>query len=155
MKYSEKLKDPRWQRKRLEIFNRDDWTCTKCHSKDVTLMVHHLEYRESCEPWDYPNECLTTYCEDCHKIDHNLIPKLEFNDDLVLCPYCKFDYCHITKQEYISGQDNYKAWEGRGDLYFTLFWGECGSLFAHAYGEHKGQIMQGTLLIRDCRKEKM
>ena len=26
MSYSDKLKDPRWQRKRLEIFERDNWT---------------------------------------------------------------------------------------------------------------------------------
>lgn len=28
--YKEKLKDPRWQKKRLQIFERDDWCCQKC-----------------------------------------------------------------------------------------------------------------------------
>ena len=151
MKYADKLKDPKWQKKRLEIFERDGWKCTQCQSSTKTLMVHHLEYRNACEPWDYPNECLSTYCEDCHKVDHKLIPELKFSDDLVLCPFCGFEYCHITKQEHILGHDNGDAWEGRGDLYLTFFDGECGSFFAHAYGEHKGNIIQGTLYITNCK----
>lgn len=145
--YSDKLKSPKWQKKRLEIFNRDEWACTKCGNPTKTLVVHHLEYRLFCEPWDYPNDCLTTYCEDCHKIDHSLIPELKFSENYVLCPICNFDYCHVIEQKHLSGDDNYRAWEGRGDLYLTFFNGECGSVFAHAYGEHKGNIVYGTLII--------
>ena len=49
--YSEKLKDPRWQKKRLEIFERDNWACKKCGDTDTTLHLHHLEY-QNCDPWD-------------------------------------------------------------------------------------------------------
>lgn len=31
--YSQKLLDPRWQRKRLEILQRDDFTCQVCSDK--------------------------------------------------------------------------------------------------------------------------
>lgn len=65
MKYSEKLRDPRWQRKRLEIFNRDNFTCLCCGAKDKTLNVHHKEYHGN--PWDAPSESLETLCEPCHK----------------------------------------------------------------------------------------
>lgn len=67
MSYLDKLKDPRWQKKRLEILNRDEWTCTFCDAKDTTLNVHHISYFN--EPWDAPNTHLITLCEDCHKAE--------------------------------------------------------------------------------------
>lgn len=63
--YSEKLKDPRWQKKRLEILQRDEFTCQNCGDKENTLNVHHIAY--SGEPWEAPNNLLITYCEECHK----------------------------------------------------------------------------------------
>ena len=65
--YAEKLKDPRWQRKRLEIMQRDDFTCTQCYESKDTLHVHHHYYEKGAEPWNYPNEALTTLCESCHR----------------------------------------------------------------------------------------
>lgn len=64
--YFEKLKDPRWQKKRLEIFERDGWRCKECYSKEKTLHVHHLFYLKGKEPWEIPNGFLVTLCEDCH-----------------------------------------------------------------------------------------
>jgi hypothetical protein len=64
--YSEKLKDPRWQRLRLEIFQRDDFACRKCGDKTRTLAVHHLYYERGREPWEYPATALVTLCEPCH-----------------------------------------------------------------------------------------
>jgi hypothetical protein len=65
--YSEKLKDPRWQKKRLEIFERDLWRCSKCYDSLSTLVVHHRIYLLGKEPWDYPDELLITLCENCHE----------------------------------------------------------------------------------------
>jgi len=67
-KYSEKLKDPRWQKRRLEIFNRDNWTCQKCGSTTKTLNVHHKGYIYGLDPWEYDDEYLVTVCEDCHSM---------------------------------------------------------------------------------------
>jgi hypothetical protein len=75
--YYEKLKDPRWQRKRLEVMNRDDFTCLSCGSKDKTLNVHHKTYRKGAEPWDYDNDNFATYCEDCHKEIHNFMDDIK------------------------------------------------------------------------------
>lgn len=69
MKYKDKLKDPRWQKKRLEILERDNWACQICGDEESTLVVHHFKY-SNCEPWDIDNEYLITYCEDCHKSEH-------------------------------------------------------------------------------------
>ena len=68
--YQEKLKDPRWQKKRLEIFNRDKFTCQWCNHTDRTLHVHHLEYTKSKEPWQYDNDKLQTVCVYCHNFAH-------------------------------------------------------------------------------------
>jgi len=64
--YSEKLKDPRWQRKRLEIMQRDGFACRGCSSKSETLNVHHTYYAPRMMPWDYPTDSLVTLCESCH-----------------------------------------------------------------------------------------
>jgi hypothetical protein len=69
MKYSDKLKDPRWQKKRLEIFERDGWQCGFCGTKSETLHVHHLIYQHGKEPWDCHEENLLTLCSDCHQAE--------------------------------------------------------------------------------------
>jgi 5-methylcytosine-specific restriction endonuclease McrA len=80
MKYSEKLKDPRWQKKRLEIFSRDNWKCIECGSSDSELHIHHKKY--SAEPWDIDNEFLETLCHKCHTIKHSGINFIHFRDSL-------------------------------------------------------------------------
>lgn len=70
--YAEKLKDPRWQKRRLEVFNREDWTCESCGSKDKTLCVHHDIYIAGLEPWEHDDVCLRCFCEDCHEYTHLL-----------------------------------------------------------------------------------
>lgn len=67
MKYSEKLQDPRWQKKRLEILERDKWACRACGEKEKTLHVHHIFYVPNTEPWDIPAGLLITFCKDCHE----------------------------------------------------------------------------------------
>lgn len=67
MTYKEKLLDPRWQKKRLEILNRDKFTCQKCGDDKRTLHVHHRRYFPKIEPWDIPNNCLVTLCDICHE----------------------------------------------------------------------------------------
>lgn len=69
MNYSEKLKDPRWQKKRLEILERDKWACAVCGEKEKTLHVHHLFYFPKKEPWEIENGFLLTLCKDCHQSD--------------------------------------------------------------------------------------
>lgn len=64
--YIEKLQDPRWQKKRLEILEAADWKCATCECKTKTLHVHHKIYRKGWQPWDYPNEDLQALCKDCH-----------------------------------------------------------------------------------------
>ena len=69
--YSEKLRDPRWQKKRLEIFGRDGFACTCCGAKDKTLALHHSIYLRGRDPWDYPDGAFLTICEECHSERHS------------------------------------------------------------------------------------
>lgn len=65
--YFEMLRDPRWQKKRLEILQRDNFTCVECHSDGKHLNVHHGYYAKGKKPWEYPDASLYTLCEDCHR----------------------------------------------------------------------------------------
>lgn len=65
--YFEKLKDPRWQKRRLEVLERGQWQCEQCEDKDKTLHVHHRYYEKGWNPWDYPDDALSVLCEDCHE----------------------------------------------------------------------------------------
>lgn len=66
MSYAEKLKDPRWQKKRLKILERDNWTCVYCGDKESTLHIHHLKY--SGEPYEADDMDLLTACKYCHSL---------------------------------------------------------------------------------------
>ena len=65
--YARKLNDPRWQKVRLQVMQRDGWECRRCgHVKP--LQVHHGYYQFGLEPWEYPLDSLSSLCEECHEI---------------------------------------------------------------------------------------
>lgn len=64
--YSELLRDPRWQRKRLEAMNRADFGCQECGNRVATLNVHHRYYEKGRAPWEYPDDAFVCLCEICH-----------------------------------------------------------------------------------------
>jgi 5-methylcytosine-specific restriction endonuclease McrA len=69
--YLERLRDPRWQRRRLDIFQRDAFTCQKCGDEKSTLHVHHWRYLFGRDPWEYSDEDLVTLCQSCHEQETN------------------------------------------------------------------------------------
>jgi hypothetical protein len=70
--YKQKLLDPRWQKLRLEVMQRDNFTCQYCASKNKTLHIHHLKYSKTGNPWDVDISKLICLCEDCHHVLHIL-----------------------------------------------------------------------------------
>ena len=85
--YGDKLLDPRWQKKRLEVLEESNFTCTRCGDKEKTLHVHHYSYSKSRNPWDTDIDSLTCLCCDCHKIEHlsNLTPlEQELVDEIIV-----------------------------------------------------------------------
>lgn len=86
--YIEKLKDPRWQKMRLQVLNRDDFQCKSCESKEKTLHVHHCGYdKEITNPWEYPKSWLITLCEDCHADETEFLKDIKNNFLKDLCSY--------------------------------------------------------------------
>jgi hypothetical protein len=69
--FFDQYKDPRWQKKRLEIMKRDEFQCQVCGDKERELNVHHRIYLKDQKIWDYENKHLITLCEDCHRMAHS------------------------------------------------------------------------------------
>lgn len=76
MTYSEKLRDPRWQKRRLEIMSRAQFSCENCGSSTETLNVHHSIYKRGIDPWEYEDSALHCLCESCHSEEHALRDRL-------------------------------------------------------------------------------
>lgn len=76
MLYKDLLKNPQWQRKRLEVFQRDNFTCQCCNSTNKELHLHHLQYKKGSLPHDYDEEMLVTLCCDCHDFAHKELKKI-------------------------------------------------------------------------------
>lgn len=118
--YVQKLKDPRWQKKRLEVMQANDFCCEMCGDSESPLNVHHKEYFKGYEPWDYEINQLAVICENCHETLHDSFDILKWvcslanldgknNRDelsLVLAGYMGIDYQGMLT---ISGMGDCKA----------------------------------------------
>lgn len=83
--YSEQIKSPKWQKKRLEILQLHNFKCEECGSETKTLNVHHRFYIKGRKIHEYDNDVLQCLCEDCHAKVHKkkevvevLNPKLNY-----------------------------------------------------------------------------
>ncbi len=65
--YQQLLRDPRWQKKRLQVFARDKWACLDCGATSKELQVHHKWYLAGKRPWEVPMQALVTLCVTCHR----------------------------------------------------------------------------------------
>lgn len=68
--YKDKLLDPRWQKMRLEVFQRENFTCQYCGDTKKTLHAHHISYHIGGNPWDVDSSAIMCLCDDCHYIEH-------------------------------------------------------------------------------------
>ena len=80
MSYRDMLRDPRWQRKRLTILQRDNFRCRACGDRWRELEVHHFRYPKEKPIWEVDDTDLITYCADCHSLATRLLA------DLRACP---------------------------------------------------------------------
>ena len=76
--YFQKLLDPRWQKKRLEVLQDNEFTCESCMDTESTLHVHHKMYAKGRDPWDYELEQYSVLCESCHAEQHSSSPDVFF-----------------------------------------------------------------------------
>ena len=70
LSYKEQYLSPKWQKRRLEILQRDGFKCRHCGSDDKTLHVHHHRYIKGRNVWEYDDSELMTLCDSCHEVEH-------------------------------------------------------------------------------------
>ena len=82
--YSEQLRHPNWQRKRLEVMEAAAFSCEICGDTETTLNVHHRRYVKGRMAWEYENAELRCLCQPCHAHGHehrDLLERLLMNGD--------------------------------------------------------------------------
>lgn len=93
----EAYKDPRWQRRRLEIMSRSRFHCERCDTEDKTLHVHHKKYFKGRKPWEYDDSELICLCSTCHESCHDL------NTFIALSTADLLDWSHSRIVGYVIG----------------------------------------------------
>lgn len=97
--YYEKLRSPQWQKKRLEIMQRDEFTCQQCFDKDTTLNVHHKNYTKGAEPWEYEDDNFITLCECCHKVNHETMDEIKRR---IFYPPIAEVFCEVLNNQFFE-----------------------------------------------------
>ena len=75
--YSDQLRSPRWQQKRLEVFDAYGFKCNCCEAREKMLHVHHKRYVKGRMAWDYDIVDFEVLCEDCHEEAHEAKKRLD------------------------------------------------------------------------------
>jgi len=101
-------KDPRWQKRRLEVLEAAGFECQHCGDGSNTLHVHHTYYVPNRDVWDYPSFALECLCEDCHagKHESDSLP-LWFEDTLAFLPNNSASqdlFCDTLKELFKRGE---------------------------------------------------
>ena len=124
MTYKEELLDPRWQKKRLKILERDNFTCQECGETESTLHVHHKKYFKG-KAWEINDKYLITLCKNCHESETNdkklMIIELkknieiynsnELNDLIVLLDLIGEENIHPQLETIIFARNELSTWE--------------------------------------------
>jgi hypothetical protein len=139
--YQELLKDPRWQKKRLEILGEQEFSCENCGDNKSTLHVHHGTYLKGKKPWEYPDELLHVLCETCHSEIEKC--KEEVNHLLGTLSVCDFDSIRGILLAHSSRSDE----EIIKNISFSVF---C---FCHLMGLEENALM--PIIIHMKRKQIM
>ncbi len=104
MNYKEQIKTPEWQRKRTEIFNRDNFQCQICFDRKTQLAVHHKFYTYGSLIYEYDNDNLITVCSTCHKKLHDSEISINFHYDVDFCETFAITYTDffMLKQRFLQ-----------------------------------------------------
>jgi hypothetical protein len=106
MNYAQQIKDPRWQKKRLEVLSDNNFECENCGSSKDTLNVHHPFYKRGAMIWEYGTDELQCLCEVCHKEAHALDEKIK-----KAFAYATTDH----KLKALGALESYELWSGYDD----------------------------------------
>tara|TARA_R110000868_G_scaffold377110_1_gene642389 strand:- start:42 stop:581 length:540 start_codon:yes stop_codon:yes gene_type:complete len=90
--FASKYRDPRWQKRRLEIMSNAGFACEECLNKAATLNVHHKFYKKGASPWEYNDSELMCLCEICHHEYH--VNKKKIERHLLGFKFCELPFLH-------------------------------------------------------------
>ncbi len=65
--FYKEYKNPKWQKLRLKILERDGFMCQYCQDKEEELHVHHKYYEKGKRIWEYNEDAFITLCKSCHE----------------------------------------------------------------------------------------
>ncbi len=65
--FFELYKHPLWQKRRREIIEKANYKCEDC-GVELGLQVHHIIYLRGKKPWEYGDELLRCFCDECHEV---------------------------------------------------------------------------------------
>jgi hypothetical protein len=111
MDYKKQYTHPEWQKKRLQILERDNFTCQTCLNDNEVLHVHHKFYIPNKLIWDYNDEWFITLCGTCHENAHsvfdgvkNVMVSMNFKSllEIQFLVYKRIQYKEITEEEIIK-----------------------------------------------------
>jgi hypothetical protein len=68
-------KESQWKVFRQSVIELDGYKCRQCGrgQNEVTLQVHHKDYKSGFKAWEYPTSELITLCKGCHAQMHGII----------------------------------------------------------------------------------
>ncbi len=110
---------PKWQKKRLQVLNRDGFKCRLCDDTETALHVHHLKYTQKL-PQDEPIENLITYCSDCHSVVEYF---KQNNNNVVICKVLKFTSPQIPTAFIVKTTDNNLFFGNFNNNTVQFYWG--------------------------------
>jgi hypothetical protein len=73
-------------------------------------------------------------------------------DNKIICPVCGDTFVHIETAVNKNGEDNYQAWEGRGDAVEIPMWCEHDHNWIMILGFHKGNTYVFNRVIETSTK---
>lgn len=122
--YTELLKHPKWQKKRLEVLERESFRCEKCDTQDITLHVHHGHYEKGRAPWEYSTETLHCLCENCHSERHAL--EARFREHVAaLCEGDLMSLLGMAVALRTAYEDRPAEWSAKYLESYEEIWGAC------------------------------
>jgi hypothetical protein len=123
MNYSDQIKSPKWQKKRLEILGLRGFKCEICGDEENQLHVHHRFYIKNRKAWEYDNDVFQVLCQKCHEKIHEKEKQPNFTEfELNLIESIrenKVPNREIRSLSYLLNQ--YKDYY---DLFLSEFWEE-------------------------------
>jgi hypothetical protein len=159
--YFEKLRDPRWQKKRLEAMESKDFTCELCGDSKSTLNVHHKTYLKGREPWEYSIDQLSVLCESCHKQHHSqesfikvitsfVNPEDEYEVGSLMAGYMGLDpEIPIFYKEEV-GQDDFPTTPSSDYEHYQI-----GVLAKYFYNTFNPNIVEYLIELKEADKEEL